>query len=123
MLSPAGRADRQPRESYNFILGVMLFLAPWVLGFAGQALAAWTAWATGVVGVLLSAIALFMTEATFEADSVSLVLGVWTVLAPWILGFASVGPALWSFVVVGILLVAVAAWEQWIDVPPRRAAT
>jgi len=36
------------------LLGVVLFLSPWVLGFAGLASIAWTAWIIGVLLVVLA---------------------------------------------------------------------
>ncbi|HEX2034147.1 MAG TPA: SPW repeat protein [Chloroflexota bacterium] len=53
-------ASRAPQWGH-VALGVWLFAAPWVLGFAGLAGAAWTAW---VVGVCVAALALWaMAEA------------------------------------------------------------
>jgi hypothetical protein len=33
----------------QLVLGLLLFVAPWVVGFAADQTAAWTAWATGVL--------------------------------------------------------------------------
>jgi hypothetical protein len=43
------------QEWVNLLLGVWLFIAPWVLGFSGAANAAWDHW---IVGVLVFAIAM-----------------------------------------------------------------
>ena len=42
---------------------------------------------------------------------VQLVLGIWILVSQWILGFAEITPALWSNVIVGLLIVIVALWE------------
>lgn len=45
-------------EYAHMLLGVLLFLAPWVLGYSGLAGAAWTSWVVGVLAVLVGAAAL-----------------------------------------------------------------
>jgi len=39
------------------------------------------------------------------------VLGAWLVIAPWVLGFGSLAAAAWNHVIVGLLVLALAAWE------------
>jgi hypothetical protein len=41
-------------EWASLVLGVWLFIAPWVLGFATIAAAAWTAWILGILLVIAS---------------------------------------------------------------------
>jgi SPW repeat-containing protein len=36
------------------VLGVITFVSPWVLGFAGITVIAWTAWVLGIVVVLIA---------------------------------------------------------------------
>jgi hypothetical protein len=57
-------------------------------------------------------------------DPVSALLGVWLIVAPWLLGFQSDSTVMSNHVVVGIALTAVAlgavflpqAWEEWTEV-------
>lgn len=42
---------------------------------------------------------------------VQLVLGLWVLVSPWILGFAEITTALWSNVIIGILVVISALWQ------------
>ncbi len=39
-----------------------------------------------------------------------IVLGLWDLMSPWILGFASVTPALWSGIASGILTILLVLW-------------
>lgn len=39
----------------SFVIGVLLFLAPWVLGFTAVTGVAWTAWVLGVIMALVAA--------------------------------------------------------------------
>jgi SPW repeat len=56
-------------------------------------------------------------------DSLNVVLGVWLILSPWILGFASTPAAMWNAVLIGLVIAAAAAaalvdfhkWEEWAD--------
>jgi len=111
-----------PRDLLNLILAALLFISPWVLGFAGETFAARTAWVTAVVIAVASVLALFVKSATWP-DAAGLLLGIWTVAAPWILGFAKVTFTTWAFLAVGILLAIVAVWEVWTDIFPEPAAT
>lgn len=116
------RSDRW-RDWAMLVLAVWLFLSPWILGFAvgapvegaaataGFTIAAWNAWVLGVVIAVLALWAAFQFAEWH--DWVNGVLGVWLVASPWILGFAALTTAVWNFVVVGLLIVALAAWELW----------
>ena len=54
-------------------------------------------------------------------DPVSLVLGLWMLISPWVLQYQGQTTATWNAVIVGILIAAVAvsalvqpkAWEEW----------
>lgn len=56
-------------------------------------------------------------------DWVSLVLGGWLAVSPWVLGYSDVVPATWSAVIVGVVLGAYALveiempkpWEEWVN--------
>jgi hypothetical protein len=78
---------------------------------AGPAAAAWNAW---VVGVVIAALAIWAIVMFAEwQDWLNGILGVWLVIAPWVLGFSSLAAASWNHVIVGLLVVACAAWERW----------
>jgi SPW repeat len=51
-------------------------------------------------------------------DWTNLILGLWVLISPWVLGFTASTGALWSAVVLGILVIAVSAWALY--QPPRR---
>ena len=51
--------DNQAIEWAGLVLGVLIFIAPWVLGFAGLATIAWSAWVAGVLAVVLSGSVLY----------------------------------------------------------------
>lgn len=45
-------------EYAHMLLGVLLFISPWVLGYAALMGAAWTSWVVGVLAVIVGAAAL-----------------------------------------------------------------
>jgi len=40
-----------------------------------------------------------------------LLLGIWLIGSPWILGYWKVSAALWSQIIVGVLLVLLSLWQ------------
>ncbi|WP_216215802.1 SPW repeat protein [Amycolatopsis aidingensis] len=50
-------------EGIQIVLGVLLFISPWVMGYAEMTGAAWTSWIIGVLTVVAGAIALPMANA------------------------------------------------------------
>jgi len=40
-----------------------------------------------------------------------LILGLWVLASPWILGFSEITTALWSNVIIGALIMIFALWE------------
>jgi hypothetical protein len=95
----------------SIVAGAFLFLAPWLFGFAAETGASWNAWIAG----LAIAIVGIWTLASFHTweEWVNLALGLWTLVSPWLLGFAAMGSALAVHVVVGGLVAVIAAFELW----------
>jgi hypothetical protein len=94
----------------NLIAGLVLAISPWVLGYAGMGFA-WNAWIVGVV-VALVAIGALVAFQQWE-EWVNLVLGIWAIISPWVLGFASNGGAATIHVIVGLVVAILAAIELW----------
>jgi heme/copper-type cytochrome/quinol oxidase subunit 3 len=98
-------------DGLNLILGILLFVSPWALEFAGNEMAAWNAWIGGAVVAALALAAL--TQFAQWEEWVNTVLGVWLAASPWILGFEALQMAMWSHVVLGVLITLLAAWRGW----------
>ena len=95
----------------NLILGLSLFLTPWIYSYTGIRTAAIAAWATGAVIALVAATALWRF-AEWE-EWVVTALGAWTVAAPFVLGFRTVELALQAFLLVGVLLAVSSLLKLW----------
>jgi hypothetical protein len=75
-------------------------------------------------GIIIGAIAIaaLVSFAQWE-EWVNLILGLWVLISPWVLGFANNVNARWTHVVIGIAVAALAAIELWLVQrhPPARA--
>jgi len=49
----SSRANHFPEWS-EIVIGVLVFLAPWALGFTGLTALAWSAWIAGILAVVLA---------------------------------------------------------------------
>jgi hypothetical protein len=105
--------DWHATDAVNLVAGVLLFLSPWVLGFATLAAAAWNAW---IVGAAIALIAVAALLAFHKAEEwVNGALGLWAVVAPWALGFDGMRAATGTHVVLGLIVVILAAATLWSD--------
>ena len=90
-------------------LGAWMLASPWVVGFVDSSNSALiNAYAIGVILVLLE---LAETEGHESAkDWIDLAAGLWLMVSPTVLRFASVTPACINAITVGLLTVLVAVW-------------
>jgi hypothetical protein len=105
----------------NLILGAILFFSPWMFGFDAGA-ASGNAYIAGLAIAVL-AIAALAAFAIWE-EWLSLVVGLWTLVSPWILGFQGTR-AMTVHVIIGAAVAILAAVELWImsQHPPRLTAS
>lgn len=59
-LLAASSASVRRTEAISVLIGVLFFISPWVLGFVGVVMLAWTAWVIGVLAVLAAGSLLVM---------------------------------------------------------------
>ena len=107
----------------NLVAATCLFLTPWIFGFASVGEASRNAWICGVAIGIASLAAVF-AYAEWE-DWASLVLGLWLIVSPWLLGFHdTVMSATRVSVVVGIAVAVFSAGALWFmrHMPPRVTA-
>lgn len=109
MANVSDKIAAQWQHAVNFLLGVWLFLSPWILGYTATQAAAWNAYVLGIVIAVLG-VAAVMQFQKWEAWLAALG-GVWLVVSPWILGFAAIGAAMWNAVIVGLAVAILAIWS------------
>jgi hypothetical protein len=92
----------------NVLLGAWLFFSPWLLGYFNTYNAAWNAYVLGIAIFVFAVWALYAPQAWEEWTL--LILGIWLVISPWVLGFYGDGSATWNMVIVGILTIIFASF-------------
>lgn len=103
------------QDSLSLILGLWLFVSPWVLDFSAVEIAMWNA---VIVGLVIAMMAL-MTLVEFHdwEEWADMIVGAWLVISPWLLGFTdpegvvAAGTATWNTVIVGVLVLGLALWS------------
>ncbi len=107
---PAARftPPRQWEDWVSWGLGIWLLIAPWTLHFELQPAATRASVITGVLLILVEAVTLSAFRAWEEWLNV--VLGAWLIVAPWVVGAS--GAARVNFIVVGVLVLALAVYEM-----------
>jgi hypothetical protein len=104
-------AEKNVQDWISLVCGVLLFISPWALGFAGDLTAARTSWVGGVV-IAVMAIAALVQFAEWE-EWVTLVVGLAVAASPWVLGFAALHHALAACVVLGLIVALASITEIW----------
>ncbi len=97
-------------DVYNLALGAFLFVAPWLFSFA-YASAKADDWVSSAILVVTSLAAL-VAFSEWE-EWLGLLVGVWVLASPWLLGFQHARAAAVN-VAVGLLIAYMSAIELWL---------
>ncbi len=95
------------------IVGVWEVLAPFILGYSAVTAAVWNAVIVGIAVIVFAVwSALSNNLGTSRAlDWITAIIGLWLIVAPFILGFTGVTAALWNAIIVGIVIAVLEAWS------------
>lgn len=104
---------RRWQDWVNMLLGLWLFVSPWVLQYVAFEGAAWNAYVVGTAIAVFGAVAVYMPKVWEELFN--MVFGVWLVICPYALGFASETAIAVNTVVVGALTIGFATWAMFSD--------
>lgn len=103
---------RRWQDGVMLALGAWLFLSPFVLSYSDlTGMAALNSYILGI-GVALFALIALIKPQMWE-EWVNLVLGIWLILAPLILGFRDETVATVNHFVAGLLVAADALWAMY----------
>jgi SPW repeat len=94
------------------LAGLWEVIAVFVLGYSASTTALWDALIVGVALIVLGGwAALSSQEGTDKTlDWINAILGVWLIIAPFVLGYTALVAALWNDIIVGIVVVVIAGW-------------
>lgn len=95
----------------NVLLGIWVIVSPFVLAAPLLTSAIWNNVATGAAVAIL---ALLRTSFPRERgwSWANVILGVWLIISPFVLGFTS-GRLLWNDIVLGIIIAIVGIGNAW----------
>lgn len=94
----------------NIVAGIWLIIAGFVLGYSNQLTPLWNDIILGIIVLVVAWIRLGNIGAVPGIAWVNLLAGIWLFCSPWILGFANQPTPLWNNIILGILVVVLAAW-------------
>jgi SPW repeat len=112
--------EKNVQDVINLVCGALLFASPWALRFTGDHMAERTAWIGGLIIFVMGLFAL-MQFAEWE-EWVALIVGALVIISPWALGFAAIQAAMWTCVVLGVIVVLSSIWEIWVVHHPPAVA-
>jgi hypothetical protein len=93
------------------ILGLLLILAPFVLGYTIDSVALWSNVILGAIVVAASAIKGFFPDQTHWEYWVAGIMGILAIIAPFVLHFSTVATALWASIILGIIVAVLSGYE------------
>lgn len=104
--------DRRWQDWVMLVLGLWLILSPFVLGYPDYTgIAAMNSYILGIA-VAVFAIAALIRPQMWE-EWVNLVLGLWLIIAPLVLGFRAETVAVANHFIVGLLIAGDAFWAMY----------
>jgi hypothetical protein len=100
---------RHWQDPVNLILGLWVLISPWVLGFTASSNATGDAVVVGILVALAGLLA--TTRWQMWEEWAELVLGIWLIVSPWVLGFSDLKSATYNGVILGIVIAVLGAWS------------
>jgi hypothetical protein len=94
----------------NVLAGIWLIISPYIVGFAHTP-AATNAITIGIIVGILALIRVMAPENTRWLSWINIILGIWLLISPFIMGFVG-GGDLWNAIILGILVIVFAAWSS-----------
>jgi hypothetical protein len=116
--------QRSVLDLYNLLLAMFLFISPWLFARANGTAA--TDLQTSGAAIAVISLAAMVAFADWE-EWANLLLGIWLIVSPWVLGFAHTS-AMQLSILVGFTVAFLAALELFLeydaahpDSPPSKA--
>ncbi len=92
-------------------LGILLILAPFVLGYSSDSVALWSNIILGAIVLVVSVIEGLTPNETRWEYWVAGIMGILAILAPFVLQFSAVATALWASVILGVIVAVLSGYE------------
>lgn len=101
------------------LIGIWFIIAPPSVGFTAHAAMTWTSVIGGVILLILGGSAALSAEARRYPwiQVVNALVGIWFIIAPWVLNFTREPAALWASLILGIVTLILGVWD--LELMPR----
>ena len=109
-IHPLSERSAKLRGWVNALLGIWLIVAPFALNY-DYTLFTTARWNDLLVGLLVTFFALIRAVRGYRQGAwswMNILLGVWLIMAPFVLGYAAYRNALWNDLVVGAIISSLA---------------
>lgn len=126
LLAEGGKASRTVLHSTDYLkrggenmyyvtgfIGLLLLVAPFVLGYTHNAAAFWTSLLIGAGVLLVSTVEGVVTRPGKWEYWVAGIMGLVALLAPFVFGFSSITQAFWATILAGAVLMLVSGIEVY----------
>jgi len=102
-------SSKRWQDQLMVLIGVLLFISPWVLFYPPGSPPAVNAWITGAIIAVLAAFDLVKTYVW--AVLLNIIVGIWAAISPWLVGVMRDPAMTWSLVIAGIATIVLGVWE------------
>ena len=102
-------SKRRWQDQVILLLGLWLFISPFVLGYDSSSAIAMNVFIFGALIALMAAFDLYKTHAW--AVVINLLAGLWVAVSPWVDTLADRSSLMINNVIVGAAVVVLALWE------------
>jgi hypothetical protein len=94
------------------LAGLWEVIAVFILGYTASSAALWNALIVGVALLVLGVWAALSNQETTDKslDWINALIGVWLIIAPFILGYTAIVAAMWNDIIVGLVVVVFEVW-------------
>lgn len=95
----------------NILAGLWLIISPFVLGYSALRGTMWNDVIVGIIIALIAAGKLFRGRDLQWLSWINVVLGLWLIISPFVFGNSGNTRVLYNEIIVGIVVVVLAAWS------------
>ena len=104
------REQAKTASGINIAAGIWTILSPYILGFAAITAALTNNIIVGIIIGVLALIRVYTPESSGGLSWINLLLGIWLIASPFILGITSLA-VIWNNIILGVIVAVMAVWS------------
>lgn len=95
----------------DILAGIWLIISPFFLAYNSAGRATSNDVILGIIIAIIAAVRFFGAYEQAWLSWINVLLGIWVLISPWALGYSNVAAPLWNNVILGIIVIILAAWS------------